>query len=229
MIRSRRVWALVPIKSFAGAKKRLSEALDLGTRRALVRAMAEDVIGELKKVPGLTGILIATRSDEVREFAHKQTVECWKDPIETDLSTAVDGAARYLRSDFAADTLMILPCDVPLVESETLTQALAQHKDLTLASDNEGEGTNLLIASPPHLIDFCYDGHGFGVHRERGLALGAQVQVIEDDRIQLDVDTPRDLERLTTMGEGIEGRRTLNLVRRNQARFRVTSKSVEEV
>lgn len=207
-----RLWALVPIKSFLGAKKRLAEALDVATRQALVRAMAEDVIGELRKVSGLSGILIATRSEEVRTFVAEQQVECWEDPIDADLSTALDAAAAHLVSAYSADSVMILPCDVPLVRSETLNQALSQHHGLTLASDDKGEGTNLLIATPPNLIDFCYDGHGFQVHRERGLALGIDVQIIEDDRIQLDVDSPRDLERLVILGEGVEGRRSLHMV-----------------
>lgn len=229
MTQPRSIWALIPIKSFTGAKKRLAEVLDASTRQELVRAMAEDVIGELKKVAGLSGILIATRSEEVREFARKQRVECCEDPPNADLSTALDAAAARLVSAYAADTVMILPCDVPLVESETLSQALARHRDLTLASDDEGEGTNLLIATPPNLIAFCYDGHGFRVHRERGLALGVDVQVVEDERIQLDVDTPGDMRRLALMGEGREARRTLNLVSENQARIRVPSKSVEDV
>lgn len=223
------IWALVPIKSFSGAKKRLAEAIDIQTRRLLVRAMAEDVIAELKKLTSLTGILIATRSDEVRVFAREQGVECWEDPPQADLSAALDAAALHLASSFKADTLMILPCDVPLVDSRRLADALSRHQGLTLASDKHGEGTNLLIASPPHLIDFCYDGHGFRVHRERGLALGADVRVIEDERIQLDVDTPEDLDRLIAQGEGIETSRTLLLVSRNRTRFRVPSNTQEAV
>ncbi len=223
------LWALVPIKSFVGAKNRLAEALDMPTRRRLVCAMAEDVIAELKKLTNLTGILIATKSDEVRAFAKEQGVECWEDPAEADLSAALEAAALHLESSFKADTLMILPCDVPLVDSRLLADALSRHRALTLASDDEGEGTNLLIASPPRLIDFCYDGHGFRVHRERGLALGVDVQVIEDDRIQLDVDTSFDLERLIAHGEGIETSRTLHLVSRNRTRFRVPSNTKEAV
>lgn len=229
MTQSSRAWALVPIKSFGDAKKRLAEAVDARTRHLLVRTMAEDVIAQLKKVPGLAGILIATRSDEVRGFAKAQQVECWEEPRDADLSAALNAAARHLASALAADTVMILPCDVPLVESRLLSEALSRHQALTLASDDGGEGTNLLIASPPNLIEFCYDGHGFEVHRGRGLALGVDVQIIEDDTIQLDVDTPRDLDRLTKRAIGREGSRTLNLISQNRARFRVPSNPVEKV
>ncbi len=209
-------WAVVPIKSFVDAKHRLSSTLDDDARQALVRAMAEDVIAELKKVEGLQGVLVVTRSSEVRDFAIARGVEHWDDPPQADLSMALEATAEHLITTFAARTMMILPCDVPLAEAGLLSRALSRHRGLTLASDIAGAGTNLLIASPPNLIRFCYDGYGFQVHRERGRELGVDVQIIQDERLQLDIDTPDDLERMKRLAEGTEvrlGSQTLPLLR----------------
>ncbi|MCY4041697.1 MAG: 2-phospho-L-lactate guanylyltransferase [Gammaproteobacteria bacterium] len=192
----RNIWAVVPIKSFIGAKKRLARVIDPKSRAALVNAMANDVIRALKHVRQLTGIRIVTASDEVHAFARAEGVDDWHDPLSGDLSGTLEAAAEHLAASRRADTMMIVPCDVPLVRHELLAEALDRHESLTLASDDQGEGTNLLIASPPNLIRLCYDGHGFRTHLARGHALGLTPQIIEDDSIHLDVDTAEDLQKL---------------------------------
>ncbi len=191
-----KIWAVVPIKSFAGAKKRLASVLDADSREMLVRAMAKDVIGTLKCIRQLTGILVVTASAEVQAFARTEAVDEWHDPVSGDLTGTLEAAARHLVASRHADTMMIVPCDVPLVRKELLSQALDRHESLTLASDDQGEGTNLLIASPPNLIRLCYDGHGFRTHLSHGEALGLNPQLVDDTSIHLDVDTAEDLEKL---------------------------------
>ena len=191
-----KAWAVVPIKSFAGAKKRLAGVLGNGVRAALARAMAKDVITALKQVSELDAILVVTASTEVREFAHLEGARCWDDPLTDDLTGSLEAAARHLVVSERVDTMMVIPSDVPLVTPELLSNALENHASLTLASDDVGEGTNLLIASPPELIRLCYDGHGFRTHLARGQALGISPKVVVDAGIHLDVDTPEDLRKL---------------------------------
>ncbi len=193
---TRNIWAVVPIKSFSGAKRRLASVLDTESREALVRTMAKDVISSLKGIRQLTGILVVTASTEVQAFARSEQVDSWDDPVSDDLTGVLEAAARHLVASRRADTMMIVPCDVPLVRAQVLSDALDRHQSLTLASDDHGEGTNLLIASPPSLIRFCYDGHGFRTHLSRGQALGLCPQVVDDASIRLDVDTAEDLEKL---------------------------------
>lgn len=210
-----KIWAVVPIKDFSSAKRRLASAISDTARAELVRAMSQDVIDALKCVNGLSGILVVTSSVAVRRFAKQAAVDCLEDPPGSDLSGALQAAARHLVSDQSADTIMIVPADVPLVSSPLLYTALSRHESLTLAPDDEGEGTNLLIASPPDLIQFCYDGHGFRVHLERGKALGLQPHVLTHPRIELDIDTPQDLARLRTLGKGLVGKQSLVVARKS--------------
>ena len=192
-------WAVVPIKAFTGAKKRLSGVLDDKGREALARAMARDVLKvliALKRARKLDGILVVTGSVEVREFAQGFGVDCWDDPKQGDLTGTLEATAEHLVLSRRANSMMILPSDVPLVRAEFLSQALDDHRSLTLASDDLGEGTNLLIASPPNLIRLCYDGHGFATHLARGRALEVSPEVVADPTIALDVDMPEDLRRL---------------------------------
>lgn len=208
-----KIWAVVPIKDFSSAKKRLAGAIDDTARTELVRAMSQDVIDALKGLRGLAGILVVTNSQVVRAFAQQASVSCLDDPPGSDLSGALQAAADHLVSKLSADCIMIVPADIPLVSSPLLEIALSQHESLTLAPDDEGEGTNLLIATPPDLIQFCYDGHGFQLHLERGKALGLQPHVLTHPRIELDIDTPQDLARLKALGKDLSGKRSLIAVR----------------
>ena len=56
------MWAMVPLKGFDQAKKRLASVLTVEERRALMLAMARDVLSALSRSERLTGILIVSRA-----------------------------------------------------------------------------------------------------------------------------------------------------------------------
>ena len=63
------VWAIVPVKNLPQAKQRLAGVLSASERRALFRAMLEDVLGALSKNKSIAGILVVTRDDEATTLA----------------------------------------------------------------------------------------------------------------------------------------------------------------
>jgi 2-phospho-L-lactate guanylyltransferase (CobY/MobA/RfbA family) len=52
------MWAIVPIKSLESAKRRLADVLNPDERRALMLAMARDVLTALARCQRLAGVLI---------------------------------------------------------------------------------------------------------------------------------------------------------------------------
>ncbi|MGH6954796.1 MAG: 2-phospho-L-lactate guanylyltransferase, partial [Alphaproteobacteria bacterium] len=54
------VWAVVPLKSFALAKRRLVAVLDADERAHLAAAMAADVLSMLRSVRGVAGTAVVT-------------------------------------------------------------------------------------------------------------------------------------------------------------------------
>ncbi len=63
------MWALVPVKDLAGAKKRLSPVLSSGERQGLYRAMLSDVLRALSSTASLDGIALITKDAEAELMA----------------------------------------------------------------------------------------------------------------------------------------------------------------
>ena len=63
--------AIVPVKSLALAKSRLSEMLDSGERHALALAMLEDVLRLLQSTPVVTRFGVVSRDPTVLQLAYR--------------------------------------------------------------------------------------------------------------------------------------------------------------
>ena len=64
-------WVIVPVKSFAGAKRRLSPLLSVAERTTLARTMLGDVLGATAGVPGLRNVAVVTSADDVADYARQ--------------------------------------------------------------------------------------------------------------------------------------------------------------
>ncbi|MEZ5559838.1 MAG: 2-phospho-L-lactate guanylyltransferase [Pseudomonadales bacterium] len=194
------MWAIVPIKTFDQAKQRLASVLTLEERRALMLAMARDVLTALSRSKRLTGILIVSRTPEADALAQAFGTERFAESPGADLSQALTQARDYLVEHFHAEGVMIVPADVPLIAAEEIDSVLEQHESVTVIPDDEHLGTNCLICSPPERIEFRFDGRSFRPHVDAAFAAGVTPQVAPSARFALDIDTPADLRQLLARG-----------------------------
>lgn len=198
------MWAIVPIKPLEAAKRRLADVLSSDERRALMLAMARDVLTALVRCPALTGVVIVSRAPEADALAQSFATERFTESPDADLSAALTQAAQHARDHLHARGIMIVPADVPLIVPDEIADILAGHATVTVMPDDEHLGTNGLICSPPDRIPLHFDGRSFRPHVDAAFAAGTPPRVIPSERFALDVDTPDDLVTLLAQGGGTQ-------------------------
>jgi 2-phospho-L-lactate guanylyltransferase len=191
--------AIVPVKTLARAKSRLSALLSAPERRALVLAMLGDVLTALGAARGIDHIGVISADPTVLLLAARHGAEALADHA-TDLNAALAQAASHYAAAGATATLA-LPADVPLVTAAEIDQLLAARataRGMLIAPSYDG-GTNALLVWPPLALPFLFGEGSLERHlaaaRERGLT-ARQCRV---PGLELDVDRPGDLLLLAEM------------------------------
>ena len=202
------MWAMVPLKSPDSAKKRLAGILSGAERRELMLAMARDVLAALCRARRLDGILIVSRAPEADALAQTFSTERFAESPDADLPAALAQAAACLQDNFHARGVMVVPADVPLIDSSEIDEMLEAHgneldgdgRAVTVVPDGERRGTNCLVLSPPDAIDFVFDGRSFKPHVNAAFARGMTPRIVPGGGFSLDIDTPADLHHLLRAG-----------------------------
>ena len=112
------MWAIVPIKTFERAKQRLADVLSPAERRALMLAMARDVLTSLSKSRQLSGVLIVSRAPEAEALAQSFATERFAESPNADLATALTQATEHLINHFGAQVVFVIPADVPNISAD---------------------------------------------------------------------------------------------------------------
>jgi 2-phospho-L-lactate/phosphoenolpyruvate guanylyltransferase len=201
---------LVPVKNLAGAKQRLSSILTAKERFALAQAMCEDVLQELANWQRRPPVAVVTSDSSVRDLAVRFNFEIIADDNSGETS-AIEMATAVCRRRGAESTL-VLPADIPLLESAELQKILdnAPAGGAVLAPDAAGRGTNAAWRSPGDLFPLRFGNDSFLPHLAAAKATGLPWVVLELPGIARDVDRPEDLRELA----GARGdRRSQKLVR----------------
>ena len=187
------MWAIVPIKTFERAKQRLSNVLTAEERRALMLAMARDVLTCLTGSARLTGILIVSRAREADALAEAFGTERFIESPTSDLAGSLTQATHYLRDHFDARGIFVVPADVPCISTAEVDAIIGDHGSITLLPDAQCVGTNGLICSPPLAIPYIFNGKSFKPHSDLAFAAGLVPRIIPNSSFALDADTPDDL------------------------------------
>jgi 2-phospho-L-lactate guanylyltransferase len=198
------MWAIVPIKSFDQAKRRLAEQLSEAERRLLMLAMARDVLGTLCQCRRLTGVLIVSRTQEADALAQAFGTERFSESPDADLPTSLTQACEHLTGNLGAVGTMVVPADVPLIEAGEIDSLLEGHQQVTVIPDRENLGTNCLITTPPGVIPFVFDGRSFRPHVDAAFDAGITPRVIPARGFALDIDTADDLRNLLGRAPGTQ-------------------------
>lgn len=178
---------LVPVKRLDEAKRRLAASLSKQDRRRLGLAMLADVLRATEK---WSERWLVTSDPDAEAVGLAFGCRLVQDPglglnpaIESGTAAAISGGA---------DTLLVLPSDVPLVSSDDLTAIFAFDASVVIASSVSG-GTNGLLRRPPNVIPPWFGPVSAARHARAATRRQVSFGTLLAPSLQLDIDEPADL------------------------------------
>ena len=189
---------LIPVNRLDRAKGRLATLLQPEERAELVRRSLAAVLAAVEEA-GMKAVVLT--SDEAVAAQMPAGVRALgEDPDLRGLSAQLERASGLL----AAEELLILHADLPLVRAEALRQLVAQAPpapSATLVRPGDG-GTNAMLLRPPGRFALAY-GRGSGdLHEAAAREAGLAVRRADVPALALDLDTPSDVRELLSTAEG---------------------------
>ena len=196
-------WALLPVKAPQAAKSRLAASLSSEQRTGLAKAMRDDVAKALGDCPELSGVLVLSPDAAVHRWGTAQGFA-----VLDDGGAGLNGALTLGLYDLGArgcERAVIIPSDVPLLSTEDLALLAAPGRDVRLARDQHGEGTNGLGLPLPGTFTPCFGVGSAQAHGQEAERQGLRFSTVTCPSLALDLDHPDDLAAL--LARDPEGRR----------------------
>ncbi len=188
--------ALVPVKTIAEAKKRLSNYLAPDERRKLVRSMLVDVLHALDRSGSFKDILVISPDPSVARIT-EQNHAVFLQQVGSGLNSAVYQATRWAVHNQVSSVTTVL-ADLPLVEAkdfEEFEQISRTRPRVVMAPSLKG-GTNLMLRTPPDVIQTSYGRWSYAKHLRAAQKKGIPAYSISNPRLSFDLDTIADLKAL---------------------------------
>lgn len=205
-----KVAALIPAKGFTNAKHRLSPLLDAAERELLAEAMLRDVLGQVVLARGLEAVFVVTGNERVSDIASSLRCQVIREEDEQGETEAVTFALAEMKRR-GIEGVLVLPGDIPLVRSsdvELLLEQISRHDGVSpyalLTPSHDRLGTNALLLFPPDVIQLRFGYNSFTYHLGEVASRGLPLRVLDNERIALDIDEPKDLERFLSVARGGE-------------------------
>lgn len=190
--------AVLPVKRFADAKRRLASGIDDERREALVAAMLEDTLEAIASARSIERTIVVTGDPRAQEIIAASNAEVLPDPAdEGHVIAALAGIARAEVD--SAECVVLLPGDCPLLDPKELDSLLTglPGEFVAIVPDRHGTGTNALALAPPSAIRPAFGEGSCARHVEAARAAGLPHAIERLDSLGLDLDTPADVVALT--------------------------------
>jgi 2-phospho-L-lactate guanylyltransferase len=188
---------LVPVKNLSSAKQRLAAVLDQPSRTALAQAMLHDVLTTLHSWKTRPAVAVVSSDPYAVKLAAEYEFEVIPDPDNPGETGAIEMATRIC-VERGADSTLVIPADIPLIQSweleEILKHAPAEGSVLVPAAD--GRGTNAAFRRPANLFPLRFGNDSFKPHHVAAQATGKPCVILKLPGIAVDVDNPEDLQQL---------------------------------
>lgn len=189
---------LIPVKNFAQSKQRLAAYYSAADRAALAAALCQDFFRTVAQVTCVDRVFVVSQKSRALAWARQ---EGWETIVETSQlseSHSVDVASRQC-AEQGVDVLLRLPIDIPLATPRDIEALFANMQDApatVIVPSRDGTGTNALLRSPPALFSSHFGPGSFALHLDEAKRCGADVRIVRNPRIELDVDEIDDLRAL---------------------------------
>jgi 2-phospho-L-lactate guanylyltransferase len=194
--------AIVPVRGLNGGKSRLSPLLDDAERATLIASMARHVVAQVLESSVSSRILLVTRERDLLAMLDMDSpmVEPVLQRHAADgLNAAID-LGRRVGIGHAADRLIVLSGDLPLLQPSELVDACSSTAEVTIAPDRLGTGTNAIVLQGSPALDryrFHFGELSRGKHMAEAERLGLSATEIRLPGIASDLDTPEDWHMLS--------------------------------
>ena len=195
---------LIPVKSLAQAKQRLSGVLSDEARAGLVLAMLKDMLSTLGSWND-GDVWIVSADTKVIATAHDFGARVIREEHSSGYNEAVSTGFRELDPK---EPVLVLPGDLPRLTFEDLGNLLSsfslEKKEVRIIPDQKRIGTNALFLSSPGLIEPAFGSDSFSKHKAAAKTVEADTSIYELANLAHDIDSPDDLfdfASLNTAGE----------------------------
>ncbi len=210
---------LLPVKALDRAKSRLAPDFDESQRRAVATAFLEDALDLCTSVEFLEWWVVSD-DDEVLSRAAAAGLKTVVDPGEGLNAAIAAGMQEALAA--GAESLTVVPCDVPLAYRGDLADLLdtGATSDIVLVPSGDDGGTNALYLTPPNLIEPAFGPGSLQRHIALAEKQRYRCSILGLPRLALDVDTPADVDTFLAAAGDFGGRtaEVLRKLRAEQAR-----------
>src|SRR5438270_6580750 len=189
---------LLPIKDLRNAKQRLAPLLAPHERFELAQAMLADTLRAVCAVRNAEKIFIITNYSPVMRAAKENGWELLSETEQISESASVDAASRQCEQ-LGVTSLLRVPLDIPLMRAADIDELLAVDcaaPALVIVPSRDGTGTNAILRTPPTLFASHFGPGSFAKHCGEARRAGAEVVVMRNPRLEMDVDDEADLRSL---------------------------------
>lgn len=193
---------LVPVNRLDRAKGRLAEVLTPLQREELAKATLATVL-EAVTAAGYS-LAVLTSDEAVAALLPPGARLIEESPDAAGLNPQLE----YAQGILAAGPLLILHADLPLATAaavEAFVSAAPPAPSCTIVRSPDG-GTNAMLLDPPGRFSLAYGRGSAALHEAAARAAGVAFVAVPAPALELDLDTPDDLDALLKTKAGQESR-----------------------
>lgn len=190
--------AILPVKRFDAAKRRLGAGIEGERRQALVAAMLQDVLAGVEKARMIERTIVVSGDPSAQEIARQAGAEVVEDDHDEGQPAAATIGIEAAQAG-GASCVVLVPGDCPLLDPRDLDRLLTAVPDpyVAIVPDRHGTGTNALLLRPPDAIRPAFGEGSCERHLEAARSAGVPHGIEHLESLALDLDTPADIVALT--------------------------------
>ena len=212
------VYAVVPVKTLADSKRRLSSVFTPQERKELTLAMLEDVLNALQA--SVVDETVIVGEDLAVEQVAKKFGASYLSANGASLNPTIEEATSWCMKK-GSESVLVLPADVPLLDAKDINRIIELGKgggSAVVLSPSQNWGTNALFQNPPKLIPACFGPKSFLNHIREAYCKGIGVRLHFSSGLATDIDSAEDLKKLFETENRTVSRRILEQITKSSVK-----------
>ncbi|MGH9594410.1 MAG: 2-phospho-L-lactate guanylyltransferase [Bryobacteraceae bacterium] len=186
---------LIPVKELSKAKQRLTAHFSQADRLELADALWQDFFEVAAASRRAERVFVVSAEPRVLAHARELGWEAIPETAQVSESASVDFASAWC-AERGVEALLRLPVDLPLIQPadiDAIFDAAPGPPGMAIVPSRDGEGTNALLRTPPAVFRSHFGPGSFAKHSAEAARCGAEVRVLRNPRIEVDIDDLEDL------------------------------------